>query len=223
MRRRGLATELARPGEVCHTLLNSLLYVSVVSYQEPRSATKVAKDPHKPAARTERHSSPSPVPGLQCVLVPVPEADPLVDDLRRSGDWSRRAGIPAHITIAGPWPSLPVLPVRELEAVARESLRTPFSLDRVDTLGDAICLLPGDQGPLQRWRRAIFEVLGQEDSDDRPWHCHLTIRRGFSGEQLEDLRERISPSLPLECEIQEVRVLRFLDTDRLSMSVLAGG
>jgi hypothetical protein len=151
----------------------------------------------------------------------VPEADPLVDDLRRGGDWSRRAGIPAHITIAGPWPSLSILPLRQLEAVARESLRTTFSLDRIDVLGNAVCLLPADQRPLQQWRRAILEVLGQADAADQPWRCHLTICRGSCAEQLAGLRERLSPSLPLECEIQEVRVLHFLESDRLSTSVLA--
>jgi hypothetical protein len=159
--------------------------------------------------------------GLQGILVPVPEADPLVDDLRRAGDWSRRVGLPAHITIAGPWPSNPALPLRRLEVVARESLRTAFSLDRVDVLGDAVCLLPADQRPLQQWRRAILKVLGQTDAADQPWHCHLTIWRGSTEDQLASLRKSISPSLPLECEIQEVHILDFPEADRPRMSVLA--
>jgi hypothetical protein len=100
-------------------------------------------------------------------------------------------------------------------------LRTTFSLDRIDVLGDAVCLLPVDQGPLQRWRDAILEVLDRPDGAEQPWHCHLTVCRGSCAAQLAALKERLCPSLPLRCEVREVRMLDFPAAGRLSMSALA--
>ena len=85
---------------------------------------------------------------MQSVILPVSEVERLVDDFRQAGDWSRRLGVPAHVTLAGPWPLELELPVPALAAIVDAMRGTVFRLSRVDLLGDAVCLLADDDAPL---------------------------------------------------------------------------
>jgi hypothetical protein len=92
---------------------------------------------------------------FQSILLPVREADAIIDGFRVEGDWSRQLGISAHLTLAGPWPLSHELPREGLAGLAAEARGTRYRLDRVNTLGDAICLLPQDDRPLLSWRARI--------------------------------------------------------------------
>jgi hypothetical protein len=89
---------------------------------------------------------------MQSVILPVSEVELVVDGFRQAGDWSRRLGVPAHVTLAGPWPLEFELPVPALAAIAVAMRGTVFRLSRVDLLGDAICLLADDDAPLLKLR-----------------------------------------------------------------------
>jgi hypothetical protein len=157
---------------------------------------------------------------LQALVLPVPEAEGLVDDFRRHGDWSRRVGIPAHITLGGPWPLEPDLPAAELKAVSAEGLDTSFSLDRVETLGSAVCLLPSDPRTLEQYRDRLLASVGLPDVTDRRSRIHLTICREASAELLADVRKALEPALPLRCRTDRVRLVRFSAAGTLSTLVL---
>lgn len=68
---------------------------------------------------------------FQSILLPVREADAIVDDFRAEGDWSWQFGIPAHLTFAGPWPLSHELPRERLAELAAEARRTRYRLDRI--------------------------------------------------------------------------------------------
>jgi hypothetical protein len=79
---------------------------------------------------------------MQSVLLLVAEAEPFVDHLRRDGDWSRRLGVPAHITIGGPWPLSPELPLSALSTVAAAARGMRYRLDHVGAVGLARLVAP---------------------------------------------------------------------------------
>jgi 2'-5' RNA ligase superfamily len=56
------------------------------------------------------------------LVVLVPEADPVVDDLRRAHDPAGEAGVTAHVTIL-----FPFIPRAEIDDAAREALRALFA------------------------------------------------------------------------------------------------
>src|SRR6185436_1248936 len=106
---------------------------------------------------------------MQSVILPVAAVEPFVDGFRQAGDWSRRLGVPAHVTLAGPWPLGLELRVSALAAIAVEMRGTRFRLSRVDVLGDAMCLLADDEAPLLKLRAAILGTIEVSDGIDGRW------------------------------------------------------
>lgn len=154
---------------------------------------------------------------MQSVLLPVPAADPLVDRFRLQGDWSRVLGVPAHVTLAGPFPLSLKLPIERLAALARDAAGTRFRLSEIGRVGDATCLLVADQEPLAALRGEMLDAIGRARQVDASWTFHLTVSRGASATQEAALREALRPSLPLECEVEEIVVAALRD-DELQLS-----
>jgi hypothetical protein len=153
-------------------------------------------------------------PSFQSILVPVREADAIVDGFRAEGDWSRQLGIPAHLTLAGPWPLSDELPRESLEELAAEARGTRYRLDFVDMLGDAICLLPEDDRPLLSWRTRVLSAVGKSDAVNSAWRLHLTICRDEAGNRLKPVRQAVEPALPLDCEVQDLYIARLIEPGR---------
>ncbi|MBW8060261.1 MAG: 2'-5' RNA ligase family protein [Solirubrobacterales bacterium] len=159
-------------------------------------------------------------PPFQSILLPVPEVDALVDDFRVEGDWSRGLGVPAHLTLAGPWPLSQELPRKSLSALAVAARGTRYRLDFIDMLGDAICLFPCDDRPLQKWRTRVLSAVGKPDEVSPGWHLHLTICRDKSGDQLNAVREAVDHALPLHCEVRELCIAQLVEPGRAVMESL---
>lgn len=141
---------------------------------------------------------------MQSVLIQVPEADPLVDPFRLEGDWSRHLGVPAHITLAGPYPLSAELPKQVPARIAQRAKSIRFTLSGVGRVGDSTCLLVADEKPLAALRGEYLDAIGGEEQTDRTWKFHLTISRGASAAAESLIREALEPSLPLECEVGEL-------------------
>lgn len=140
----------------------------------------------------------------------VPEADALIDGFRLEGDWSRLLGIPAHLTLAGPWPLSRELPHEPLSRIAAEVRGARYQLDFTDTVGDAICLLPRDDEPLLGLRTRVLGVVGSDEvSSD--WRLHLTICRDESRNRLDSVRKEIEHALPLDCAVEGLYVARLIE------------
>ena len=140
------------------------------------------------------------MPQFQSILMPVAEADALVEPFRRAGDWSSAHGIPAHMTIAGPWPLSVRLPLETLGGLATAIDGTRYTLSTVGILGDAISLFPEDDAALLRWRASILEAVGIADAVDEKWRIHLTVCRGPNGGTAGAVEEAMGKALPLDCE-----------------------
>jgi hypothetical protein len=159
--------------------------------------------------------------GFRSILLPVPEAEALVDPLRRAGDPWRERGVPAHMTIAGPWPLEVELPRRELAEPARELRGTRFELATAGMLGDALCLFPADDAALLAWRELALRAVGVPDRLDDSWRLHLTVRRYESvpGEADESMRA-LERFLPIACVVGELAIAEMDESGRITMRPL---
>jgi hypothetical protein len=160
------------------------------------------------------------MPQFQSILIPVPDAEELVGQFRRSGDWSSAYGVPAHMTIAGPWPlSLP-LPFEALEKLRVAIGGERYTLGSAGTLGDAICLFPDDDGALLRWRAKILETVGAADEVDEKWRIHLTVCRVGRDGTASAVEEAMGNALPLCCEVRGLLLAQLHGDSRVTIQPL---
>jgi hypothetical protein len=157
---------------------------------------------------------------IQSILIPVPEAEPFVDSFRRTGDWSSAHGIPAHLTIAGPWPLTARLPTRTLRQICAAMQGERYELSALGTLGDALCLLPEDDRALLRWRESILAAVGMGDDSGESWRMHLTVSRGLTPPAIRAIEASIVPVLPLHCEIDGLLLARRDSDSRITLRAL---
>jgi hypothetical protein len=160
------------------------------------------------------------MPGIQSILIPVPEAEPLVGCFRRTGDWSSGHGIPAHLTIAGPWPLTTRLPIRPLRKLCSAIRGEHYKLGAIGTLGDAVCLFPDDDRALLRWRESILAAVGASDETSESWRIHLTVSRGLAPPAARAVEASIVPALPLHCEIDGLLIAQRHPDSRVTLRAL---
>jgi 2'-5' RNA ligase len=149
------------------------------------------------------------------LLVPVPEAEPLVGAWRAVHDPSARTGVPAHITLVVPW--IPPEQIKqehleELEDIVGGEEPFDYSLDRVSWFGERVLwLAPSPSGPFKRLTAVLADHF-----DTQPWQGefpevvpHLTVGlAGHSlGSTLSDAAEDLASKLPVRCRAEEVDVM----------------
>jgi len=136
------------------------------------------------------------------LIVPVPEAEPQVAELRLAHDWSAPRGVPAHVTIL-----FPFLDTAELDEAALADLISgfpafDFELDRVEQFPDGPTWLhPSPSLPFvdltaavwQRWpERPPYEGIHDEVIP------HLTIS---------DTPIDVQLQLPIDARAREVMLI----------------
>jgi 2'-5' RNA ligase len=149
------------------------------------------------------------------LVVPVPEAEPLVGQLRLEYDPPAPFGIPAHITLLFPFRPAGWLGeerVAELAAFIRAVPAARFALTRVGRFAGQVgrspgvlFLAPDPAEPfvdLTRQLSARFDLLpyGRASSGGNP---HLTVARHEDPAVLDRISEALSPSLPLAFTMRE--------------------
>jgi len=149
------------------------------------------------------------------LLVPVPEAEPLVGAWRAVHDPSARTGVPAHITLVVPW--IPPEQIKqehleELEELVVGEAPFDYSLDRVCWFGERVLWLsPTPAAPFKRLTTVLADHF-----DTPPWQGefpevvpHLTV--GLAGHALgstlSDAANDLASKLPLSCRADEVDVM----------------
>jgi hypothetical protein len=160
------------------------------------------------------------VSGFRSILIPAPEAEPIVAPSRQGGDWSSRHGVPAHLTIAGPWPLAVELPLQRLAGIRHAMHGERYVLDSVGALGDAICLFPRDGASLLRWRARILDAVGAPDQVDENWRIHLTVSRGASLAAARESETSIARALPIACVVGDLLLAEMRDGSLTSLRPL---
>jgi hypothetical protein len=160
--------------------------------------------------------------GFRSILLPVPRAEPLVDPWRRAGDPWRERGVPAHITLAGPWPLEVELPRGELAEAARQLRGTRFELGTAGMLGDALCLFPAEDAALLAWRERALRAVGIPDRLDAGWRLHMTVRRYESGaSDGKESARTLARSLPIACVVGELAIAEVDDAGTATLRPLS--
>ena len=160
------------------------------------------------------------MPQFQSILMPVAEAETLVKPFRQVGDWSSAHGIPAHMTIAGPWPLSVPLPLPTLSRLSIAIRGTQYNLASVGTLGDAICLFPDEDSALMQWRASILDAVSVVDELDEHWRIHLTVCRGSNGRSADTIKEAMGTALPLHCEARGLLLAQMLGDSEVTVRPL---
>jgi len=142
------------------------------------------------------------------LVVPVPEAEPLVGSWRQEYDPPAPFGIPAHITLLFPFRPVRWLgpeAVAELAAFFRAVPAAPFSLTHVGRFPRVLYLAPDPAAPfvdLTTRLSARFDLLpyGRPGAGNTP---HLTVARHDDPSFLDRVSDALTPSLPLAFTVRE--------------------
>ncbi|MCK6504698.1 2'-5' RNA ligase family protein [Myxococcota bacterium] len=154
--------------------------------------------------------------GQTAVILPVPEAEPLVRTWRARFDKHAAQGVPAPITLISPYLPLPAaraaLP-RALGLLARGPLR--FTLRGLVRWPNLAVLVPDPDDGLRRLVRALaaphalLPYLGRYGEAVRP---HLTVAYGadlpaLTRARFDAIAADVEPRLPLSCTGRELLLL----------------
>jgi 2'-5' RNA ligase len=132
------------------------------------------------------------------LILPVPEAEPFVDQLRAEHDPSAAVGVPAHITVN--YPFVPgVGPgerrLAELSRLFAGSHPFSFHLTRVERFPEVVYLAPEPVEPLV----ALIERVAQQYPDSPPYGGqydtivpHLTVAQSDNPEELREVEQRLA-------------------------------
>jgi 2'-5' RNA ligase len=147
------------------------------------------------------------------LVVPVPEAEPIVGEWRRRYDPTARRGVPAHITLLFPFapPSEVDANVDALREVFAAIAVFDFALAAVGRFPRTAYLRPEPENALlalidalmRRWPQ--FPPHGGRFDSVIP---HLTVADGVSADVLDVVEQALSPRLPIACRADAAWLLR---------------
>ena len=149
------------------------------------------------------------------VLALVPEAEPVVGELRAALDPTASAGVPAHVTVLYPF-----APPSEITDATVAALRDAvsdvpsfrFRLDDVGWFGtEYVWLAPNPSEPFDELTARVARAFPDHPpyGGEHEPHPHLTVgyRRHASEAALRDAADRVSRHLPVEARIDRLHLL----------------
>jgi 2'-5' RNA ligase len=148
-------------------------------------------------------------------MVPVPEVEPYVSQLRERFDPSARRGLPAHITLLHA-----ALPERRLDADdvsrARAALapmaQFGFQVTKVARFPGTLYLGVEPRAPFERLHEALARAWppGDPDRQRQPLVPHISVMRKFEGDDRPveaELMLMLSRHGPIDCDCHEIGLL----------------
>lgn len=149
------------------------------------------------------------------VLALVPEAEPVVGELRARLDPSAPAGVPAHVTVLYPF-----APPSRIDAAAVSALReavagVPAFDVRLDAVGwfgdDLVWLAPRPREPFDELTGRVARAFPDHPpyAGEHEPHPHLTLgyRSHAPLEALRDAADRVAPLLPVDARVDRLHLL----------------
>jgi 2'-5' RNA ligase superfamily len=159
------------------------------------------------------------MPNESTIIVPVPEAEPLLGSLRGRHDRVATLGVPAHITLLYPFlpPSCAINEQSELQRFF-EAMRTfEFSLVEVRRFPATLYLHPNEAGRF----RDITGMLSAKWPTCKPYNGafadvipHLTVADKVDVATMDTVEPSIQPHLPIRCTATEAWLMCSDDQDR---------
>jgi hypothetical protein len=152
------------------------------------------------------------------LILPVPAAEPVVAAHRASWDPSARAGVPAHITVLGPFIERGDLTSDDLRTLGELFAATSpieFELARVARFDHALYLEPEPWGPFVELTQAVWRLWPDQPpygGAHREIVPHLTVALG--GEDFYDVEAALERHLPLRATAREVWLIALRSDER---------
>lgn len=155
--------------------------------------------------------------GSTALVVAVPEAEPVVGELRRSLDSSAPFGVPAHVTVL-----FPFLPAAAVDDAVLDALREVVgSCATFDATFAGCGRFPGVlylvPEPAASWHE-LLGAVGRRFLETPPYGGafadvvpHLTVADGQAPEVLDAAEVAVVGGLPVRTEVREVQLLVFDD------------
>lgn len=153
------------------------------------------------------------------LIIPVPEIEPYVQDLRLQHDPSAGLGVPAHITINYPFNPEPELTDGLIDQLARHFRRFQafdFAFKRVARFPDVVYLPPEPETPFTRIIASVSARFPESPpyggvfDDVKP---HLTVAQSVDRVELRDVEERLAERLSGKFPIgSRARTVRLIDS-----------
>jgi hypothetical protein len=158
---------------------------------------------------------PVPEPGTSAVVVPVPEAEPVVSAWRARFDASAGMGMPAHITAL-----LPFLDEARLNADVTQRLATlcarhpvlDVEFGRFGRFPGVLYLDPEPSDGLRRLTLAIAEEWPEAPPYGGAFASvipHLTVAEGADADMKPQIEEEIRAGLPVRARLAEAALFVF--------------
>jgi hypothetical protein len=148
------------------------------------------------------------------LIIEVPEAEPAVGQHRQRLDSSAAAGVPAHITVLGPFmpPETIDAPVlAELERLFTAASRFRFQLDHTDWFGnDVLWLAPHDPGPFTALTQRVYQAFPGFPPFEGQFAeviPHLTVGHGHPVSDLRAAEVAVKPHLPIDGQVTAVTLV----------------
>ncbi|MFF3013513.1 2'-5' RNA ligase family protein [Streptomyces sp. NPDC057939] len=151
--------------------------------------------------------------GQTGLIVPIPEAEPILRGWRDRLDPSAEAGVPAHVTVLYPFLGASRLDARVDSALADLVGRHPAFDLRFATCGrfpDVLYLVPEPDEPLHRLTRSIVErwpeapPYGGRFTETVP---HLTVAQGRQEPVLDAIEADLAGTLPFTSHVTAVELM----------------
>jgi 2'-5' RNA ligase len=147
------------------------------------------------------------------LIVPLPEAEPAVGDLRARLDTAASWGVPAHITVLYPFLSPHVIDTEVLSALQEVIWAVPrfdLTLTRIGWFGDKVLWLgPDPDGPLRTLTAAVSKTFGLlpyagEHTEAIP---HLTVAHDHPLAALRKAATEVQRHLPIPATVDRVQLI----------------
>ena len=141
------------------------------------------------------------------MVVVVPDAEPIVGDLRARLDPTARIGVPAHITVLHPFIPPEAITQTDIQRVARvigRAMAFRFRLVAAKCFPDALYLEPDPAQPFVALTEGMTRAFPQYPPYAGRYSSvipHLTVARGTEAE-LRALREQLAADPRLEAGIE---------------------
>jgi 2'-5' RNA ligase len=147
----------------------------------------------------------------------VPEAEPLVGDLRARLDPAAQRGLGAHITLVYPFvdsDNVDDVALERLRGVARAHAPPSFQLDSVRTFPSTVWLKPSPGDAIVALAAALEAAFPERPRDGRTFPDyvpHLSVARNVRGDRaiiVTTLEDRLHASGPIPCTCRHVHVMQ---------------
>jgi hypothetical protein len=149
------------------------------------------------------------------LVVPVPEAESVVGDLRRRLDGNAALGVPAHVTVLFPFVPAAGIGDEVLRTVGEVVASVPpfgYAFPHTDWFDDAVLwLAPADPRPFRELTSRVVAAFPQHSPFEGAFGDvvvpHLTIGHGRPRPLLAAAEREVAPRLPVTGTATEVLLL----------------